>query len=112
MKFVTQVQMQLYYYLIKYLAFHNEQKYIIIFVNIIDPPQVNLKSILIFFTGADTIPPQGYPSANLYFSHSNIFPTASTCAITLTLPTKHIKYEHFKSHMNIAFSMHGGFGLM
>lgn len=74
--------------------------------------QVTLAEVLIFFTGADNIPPLGYQSASMYFNHDRIFPTGSTCAITLTLPTKHVKYEDFKRHLNIGFTLHGGFGLL
>ena len=68
--------------------------------------------ILDFFTGEDCIPPIGYESVMLSFNKDLIFPTASTCAIELTLPTKHKDYDTFKHNMIIALSMHGGFGLM
>ena len=74
--------------------------------------KISLKTILAFFTGADCIPPLGYKSATLTFNPRDPYPTASTCAIQLTLPTKYSDYDDFKSHMDTAFKMHGGFGLV
>ena len=68
--------------------------------------------ILAFFTGADSIPPLGYSSVVLNFNAKNHYPTASTCALELTLPTKYTNYEQFKRQMDVALSMHGGFGLL
>ena len=73
---------------------------------------VSLKTVLAFFTGADCIPPLGYTSATLTFNPTDPYPTASTCAIQLTLPTKYESFEEFKEHMNTALRMHGGFGLV
>ena len=71
---------------------------------------VTLRAVLSFFSGADSIPPQGYASAVLNFEPTNQYPTASTCAIQLTLPTKHEDYNVFKRQLDVAFTMHGGFG--
>ena len=60
---------------------------------------VSVGTVLPFFTGADTIPPLGYTSAVLNF---NQYPTASTCAVELTLPTKHTQYEQFKKQLDVA----------
>ena len=65
--------------------------------------------VLSFFTGADTVPPLGFSDATLNFNDDNPYPTASTCSLSLTLPTKYyLSYE-----ANFIFSMlnHGGFGL-
>ena len=69
--------------------------------------------VLSFFTGADEIPPLGLPhDPQLNFSPISPFPTASTCAIQLTLPTMHHEDSHqFDSSMDQAFLSHGGFGL-
>ena len=83
-----------------------------VFIIGVDENSVKLETIVAFFTGADAVPPLGYPSVTLNFNDENIYPTASTCAIVLTLPTKHQTYDVFKQHMMIGFSMHGGFGLM
>ena len=64
-----------------------------------DENSVKLETIVAFFTGADAVPPLGYPSITLHFSEENIYPTASTCAIVLTLPTKHQTYDVFKQLM-------------
>ena len=76
------------------------------------PTNVSLKTILAFFTGADCIPPLRYATATLTFNPTNPYPTASTCAIQLTLPTKYESFQDFKEHMDTTFKMHGGFGLV
>lgn len=72
-----------------------------------------LGNCLSFFTGASQIPPTGFDIAStLNFNSINIYPTASTCALTLTLPTKyHSSYLLFKEKVLFAFCNHGGFGL-
>lgn len=68
--------------------------------------------VMVFFSGAEGIPPVGYsqnPSIN--FNPNSAFPTASTCALELTLPTRYSSYELFKHALDTAFTMHGGFGL-
>ena len=72
---------------------------------------VSLPMVLAFFTGAESVPPTGFHDAVLNFNPTNIYPTASTCAIELTLPTKLADYYEFKKNLDIAFTMHGGFGL-
>lgn len=57
------------------------------------------------------IPPCGYDSVTLNFNYEAIYPTASTCALELTIPTRHTDYNVFKQHMDVAFLMNGGFGL-
>ena len=73
---------------------------------------VSLQMVLCFFTSADSIPPLGMKAATLNFNPKIVFPTASTCAIELTLPTALKSYEELKKNADIAFSMHGGFGLI
>lgn len=67
-----------------------------------------------FFTGGDAIPPLGLEKGcTLNFNSKQPFPTASTCALHLTLPTRYTDdYNEFTKHLNIAFTMHGGFGLI
>ena len=67
--------------------------------------------ILSFFTGADNIPPQGLGSATLTFNDSNVYPTASTCGLCLTLPTMYNDYASFRDKFIFAMLNHGGFGL-
>ena len=67
--------------------------------------------ILAFFTGSDSIPPGGFNGVFINFNNENPYPTASTCGLELTLPTKYDKYDYFKKSLDVAFSMHGGFGL-
>ena len=78
-----------------------------------------LEKVLFFFTGAEEIPPLGYevPATQvpcLSFSHSAVYPTASTCTIELTLPTKYFQdpYRVFREVMYTAMLCHGGFGLI
>ena len=73
--------------------------------------KVSLKMILAFFTGADSVPPTGYDKVVLNFSSTCPYPLASTCALELTLPTKYKQYIDFKKSLDIAFNMHGGFGV-
>ena len=69
---------------------------------------VTLEGILQFFTGAIQAPCIGFHDPELNF---NVYPTASTCALQLTLPTKYSVYEDFKKSLTTGFLCHGGFGL-
>lgn len=73
---------------------------------------VTLSKVLNFFSGAEEIPENGFPNEPvLSFNPADVFPTASTCAIELTLPTMYSdNYYQFKKMMNIALTCHGGFG--
>ncbi len=73
--------------------------------------KVFLDMIVSFFTSAERVPPLGYSSVVLSFNHKNPYPTSSTCAVELTLPTIHQDFDTFKRHLDVAFTMHGGFGL-
>ena len=75
---------------------------------------VSLQDVLSFFSGAAKIPPLGFdPLPSLSFSDNAVYPTASTCALRLTLPTRYSDdYESFKYNMTQALTMHGGFGLL
>ncbi len=73
---------------------------------------VSLGMVLTFFSGADDIPPLGYdkdPMIN--FNADSPYPTSSTCALHLTLPTRYATYQSFKHALDTGFTMHGGFGL-
>ena len=73
---------------------------------------VKLSTVLSFVTGAEEIPPLGFPhDATLGFSETNPYPTASTCAIQFTLPSKYSVYEYFRQYILYAMVNHGGFGL-
>jgi len=66
-----------------------------------------------FATGAEQVPPAGFlhpPTIN--FNYENHYATVSTCALILTLPTKHYAdYDGLKASLNQSFTMHGGFEL-
>ena len=74
--------------------------------------EISMGDVLTFFTGAEHIPPLGFDDATLNFNDENPFPTASTCGICLTLPTKYYdSYPDFKEKFVSAMRNHGGFGL-
>ena len=64
---------------------------------------------MVFFSGAAKPPPLGFPDKpTLEFSSSNVYPTASTCALVLTLPTKyHGRYTEFKRAMFVGLNIMG-----
>ena len=72
-----------------------------------------LNQFLNFFTGASEIPPTGFDTHfTLRFSDEIEFPTAVTCSLSLTLPTKYFNdHEVFKERFTFALLNHGGFGL-
>ena len=94
-----------------YIALHIHIHVVHALATTSDVPKVSLKMILAFFTGADSIPPIGYNKVTMSFNGDNPYPTASTCGLELTLPTKYDEYGDFKRSLNVAFTMHGGFGL-
>ena len=57
--------------------------------------RVSLGMIMIFFfLGADDIPPIGYIHAPVInFNPNSLYPTSSTCALQLTLPTCSSEYK-------------------
>ena len=73
---------------------------------------VSLEMILHFFSGSGTVPPCGFPPGKpvLQFNNEDVYLTASTCALELTIPTRYEDYSMFKERLNQAFTMHGGFG--
>ena len=73
---------------------------------------ITLEQILSFSTGAVVVPPAGFQGCALSFSSSNPYPTSSTCTMELTLPLKYDLFDEFKEACRIAFSCHGGFGLI
>ena len=71
---------------------------------------VTMGDVLSFFTGAESIPPLGFGDATLSFNDVNPYPTASTCALCLTLPTMyHNDYPKFKEKFlfGIVIVVHG-----
>ena len=67
---------------------------------------------MVFFSGSSEVPPMGFPhDPAINFSNTSKYPTSSTCALELTLPTMHEIYKDFKESLDTAFIMHGGFGL-
>lgn len=76
--------------------------------------EVQLEDVMAFWSGASSIPPMGFfKEPQLSFSDTAPYPTASTCALKLVLPTSHHdNYDEFKAKCLFALQNHGGFGLM
>ena len=71
--------------------------------------EVSLEDVLSYFSGASQIPPLGFDmTLSLTFSNA-VYPTASTCSLSLTLPAQYEDYWEFKEKMTQALSCHGGF---
>jgi len=69
--------------------------------------------MLNFCTGSEYPPILGFSNPiEIRFDPDNDFPTASTCALQLTLPTKFSDYNMFKEKIAYAMFNHGGFGMM
>ena len=71
-----------------------------------------MRDVLIFFTGASNIPPIGFKEVlSLYFLYpfSAKLPTASTCDMTLRIPTSHDEYSVFKEYMILGIKGNDGF---
>ena len=73
-----------------------------------------LEDVLVFFSGAERVPPCGFGDTNpsLVFLHDDkqVLPTASTCNLELRLPTRHGNFNRFKDAMVLAVKGHDGFG--
>ena len=70
-----------------------------------DGISISLKQILAFSTGADAIPPLGFPHSPLILfskDRSRLLPVSSTCALSLTLSLGLVDYAVFKSNMDTA----------
>ena len=72
---------------------------------------MTLEGILNFCTGSTHPLPGDSFDCTLKFNHLDPYPTASTCSLTLTLPTQYQLYIDFKEACRVAFTLHGGFGL-
>lgn len=96
---IIQYVLKLYTYIIVYLAEEGAE--------------CKLADILVFFTGADAIPPLGFdetPELVFLDDPHSVLPTASTCDLQLRIPTAHgDNYEEFKQWMTIGIL---GFGVV
>jgi hypothetical protein len=93
--------------------------YIVIFVSELNFFYTNrtrwctLKELLAFFTGSETIPPQGFGKRCRVSSIDDPvqrLPTASTCGLEIRLPTCHDDYGTFREAMILAIKDSKGFG--
>ena len=66
--------------------------------------------VVVFFTGADRIPPLGFPHApSLHFLDDDaMLPTSSTCSLALRLPIHYTSYDCFKDAMTEGLVSNGG----
>ena len=84
---------------------------IVIGCNDEDTLNVTLTDVMQFITGSKT-PPQSTGIGSLHFSEDAPFPTASTCTMSLTLPTQYEgNYSRFREKCSYAFKNSTGFGL-
>lgn len=75
---------------------------------------VTLEDILVFATGADKIPPLGFPSKpKLCFLHDeqHLYPRGNTCGLILYLPVVHRNYDSFKYNMDFGILNANAFAL-
>lgn len=76
---------------------------------------MTLQEILVFTSGADRIPPLGFPQKpTIQFLHPEdhglrIFPEANTCDVTLRLPL-HQLYQNFREKMESGILQSPTFG--
>ena len=77
---------------------------------------LSLQEVLSFFTGANREPPSGFPCIPQLLFHDatcdNVLATASSCFLTLTLPTVHKSYSTFKEYFILSIKCHDGFGIV
>ena len=72
---------------------------------------IKLSHILAFTTGNTTIPPMGFsPTPNINFHEKSVFPTANTCANTLSLSLLNETYATFKYNFCLGITNAIGFG--
>lgn len=75
--------------------------------------KATLRDVLIFFSGADSIPAGGTFDVlpTISFNHEHFYPRSSICTLHVTLPGRNRTYELFADKMEQAVLDHGGFGL-
>lgn len=70
-----------------------------------DQSDVTQRQILSFVTGADSIPPMGFPNSPFILFNkdkSRLLPVASTCALSITFSLGLVEYNDFKKNMDTA----------
>ena len=71
-----------------------------------------LQDVMVFLTGCDSVPPLGFgdSTSSIHFSESGEWPTASTCALSLTFPLNFpTDTELFKEKMDFSILGSQGF---
>lgn len=72
-----------------------------------------LEDVLVFLSGADCIPPLGFPyRPKVSFLHGSMATLckSNTCGVSLKLPTIHAEYETFKDGITLSVLGHDGLG--
>ena len=74
-------------------------------------PDVSLKDVLIFITGASAIPPLGFqPNPKMRFVNWECLPFASSCDNVINFPCTLRNYDTFKNKFIFALCGSHGFG--
>ena len=71
--------------------------------------ECKLHDILVFCSGADHVPPIGFdttPKITFLYSGTSFLPTASTCDITVRLPTTNNNYDVFEQYIILGLKGH------
>ena len=77
--------------------------------------ECDLADLLVFVSGSSRVPPTGFhrtPVIEFQHDHSAILPTASTCEISIHIPTCITDYQLFKDNMVLALKGNDGFGIV
>ena len=74
---------------------------------------VKISDITEFVSGASKMPASGFDrTPSVCFTDSEMLPTSSTCALTITFPRQYglLTYEYFKEKLNLCIRNSFGFG--
>ena len=77
--------------------------------------ECDLADLLVFVSGSSRVPPTGFhrtPVIEFQHDHSAILPTASTCEISIHIPTCITDYQLFKDNMVLALKGNDGSGIV
>ena len=86
----------------------------LLIVNLDGTTGCTIEEVLIFFTGADAVPPLGFdkqPTVCFMHNSNSKCSTSSTCELVLRLPTRHgNNYASFRDAMKMSLQDNDGFG--
>jgi hypothetical protein len=71
-----------------------------------------VSDVLVFFTGADVVPPMGFEKKPkvTFLPEDATLCTASTCDLQLRLPTRYRTYKSFRAAILMSIIDNNGFG--